>query len=94
MDLGSTIKKLRLQKGVRQKDLAENANITQAYLSKIENNQKEPTIHALKTIAEKLEIPLPVMFFHALTPEDVDAKKREAFQMILPSIQSMIESFF
>lgn len=94
MDLGSTIKKLRLQKDIKQKDLAEKCHMTQAYLSRIESNQKEPTINALKTIAKQLEIPLPVLFFHALTAEDIEPKKREAFQMILPSIQSMIESFF
>jgi transcriptional regulator with XRE-family HTH domain len=95
MDLGSSIKKIRQQKGIKQKDLAERCCMTQAYLSKIESNQKEPTISALKTIANSLGLPLPILFFHALTSDDIDdPKKRDAFQMILPSIQSMIESFF
>jgi len=94
MDLGNTIKRIRTSKEIKQKDLAEACQITQAYLSKIESNQKEPTISALRTIAAQLGVPLPVLFFQSLTEEDVDPKKRDAFQFILPSIQRMIDSFF
>lgn len=94
MDIGNTIKKIRIQKGFKQNEFAEKCHLTQAYLSKIESNQKEPAISVLKTIASNLETPLPVLFFHSLTMEDIDPKKREAFQIILPSIKGMIESFF
>lgn len=94
MDIGNTIKKLRVQKGFRQNEFAEKCELTQAYLSKIENNQKEPALGVLKKIALELEMPLPVLFFHSLTTEDIDPKKRDAFQIILPSIKGMIESFF
>lgn len=94
MDIGNTIKKIRIQKGFKQNEFAEKCHLTQAYLSKIESNQKEPAISVLKTIAIALEIPLPVLFFHSLTMEDIDPKKRDAFQIILPSIKGMIELFF
>jgi XRE family transcriptional regulator, regulator of sulfur utilization len=94
MDIGNTIKKIRIQKGFKQNEFAEKCDLTQAYLSKIESNQKEPALSVLKTIADALETPLPVLFFHSLTMEDIDPKKRDAFQIILPSIKGMIESFF
>lgn len=94
MDIGSTIKKIRTLKGFKQNDLADSCGLTQAYLSKIESNQKEPTISVLKRISEVLKVPLPILFFQALTEDDIDPKKRDAFQIILPSIKSMIESFF
>ena len=94
MDIGNTIKKIRIQKGFKQNEFAEKCELTQAYLSKIESNQKEPALSVLKTIAGALETPLPVLFFHSLTMEDIDPKKRDAFQIILPSIKGMIESFF
>lgn len=94
MDIGSTIKRLRIKKGLKQNEFAEKCDMTQAYLSKIESNQKEPALSVLKTIASALQIPLPVLFFHSLTEDDIDPKKRESFKIILPSIQGMIESFF
>ncbi|UOE52610.1 helix-turn-helix domain-containing protein [Mucilaginibacter sp. SMC90] len=94
MDLGNTIKRIRTNKEIKQKDLAEACGMTQAYLSKIESNQKEPTIGAVRTIAEQLKVPLPVLFFQSMTSEDVAPQKREAFGFILPSIQSMIDKFF
>lgn len=94
MDIGNTIKTLRIQKGFKQNEFAEKCELTQAYLSKIESNQKEPALSVLKTIANVLNTPLPVLFFHSLTTEDIDPKKRDAFQIILPSIKGMIESFF
>jgi transcriptional regulator with XRE-family HTH domain len=94
MDIGNTIKKIRIEKGFKQNEFAEKCGLTQAYLSKIENNQKEPTLNVLKTIANALETPLPILFFHSLDMEDIDPKKRDAFQIIFPSIKGMIESFF
>ncbi len=94
MDIGSTIKKIRNQRGLKQNDLAAMCEMTQAYLSKIESNHKEPTLSVLRKIAYELNVPLPVLFFQTLTLEDIDPKKRDAFQIILPSIKSMIDSFF
>lgn len=93
MDIGSTIKELRIKKGLKQGDLASKSELSQAYLSKIENNTKEPTITSLKAIASSLEVPLPILFFHSLTPEDIVPNKREAFEILLPSIKGMVESF-
>jgi len=94
MDIGNTIKQIRIKKGLKQNEFAERCQLTQAYVSKIESNQKEPALGVLKTIADVLETPLPVLFFHSLTAEDIEPRKREAFQIILPSIKGMIESFF
>jgi len=94
MDLGKSIKEYRIKKGWRQNELADKCDMTQAYLSKIENNQKEPALSVLKTIASALEVPLPVLFFASLTAEDIDPKKRDAFKIIEPSIKGMIQNFF
>ena len=93
MDIGNTIKELRKKKGLKQNELAKKAHITQAYLSKIENNSKEPTISSLRSLAESLEIPLPILFFRSMTIEDVEPHKREAFEILLPSIKGMVDSF-
>lgn len=94
MNLGTTIKNLRLQKGFKQNSFAEQCGITQTYMSQIENNAKEPNLSTLKVISEKLSIPLPVLFFLSLSMDDIDPEKREAFKHLDPSIKSMISEFF
>lgn len=94
MDLGTTIKKLREQKGIRQNAFAKACNLSQTYVSQIENNAKEPSIEILKLISKKLNIPLPILFFLSMDEKDVKVNKREAYQFIEPSIKSFIGEFF
>lgn len=94
MDLGSTIKALRLQKGFKQNSFAALCSITQTYLSQIEHNIKEPNISTLKIISKNLEVPLPILFFLSLDDKDVKVEKRKAFEMLAPSVRSMINEFF
>lgn len=94
MDLGTTIKKLRMRKGFNQKTFASSCNITPSYLSQVEGNLKEPNIAVLKTIAKKLGIPLPILFFLTLDSEDISKDKKHAFEMIGPSVKSLIQEFF
>lgn len=94
MNLGSTIRNIRKSKGFKQNSLAEVCKITQAYLSQIENNSKMPNISTLKVISEKLETPLPVLFFISMEDEDIPEHKREAYSLIAPSVKSLINEFF
>lgn len=94
MNLGNTIKSLRQQQGIRQNSLAESCDISQTYLSQIENNAKEPNISTLKIIAKKLSVPLPVLFFLSLDEKDIKPEKRNAYNHLAPSLQSMIAEFF
>jgi transcriptional regulator with XRE-family HTH domain len=94
MDLGKTIKTLRKQKDMTQDAFAEKCEITQTYLSQIENNQKEPNLSILKKISEKLDVPLPIIFYLSMNSEDVPEEKRKAFEMISPSVKSLVNEFF
>lgn len=94
MDLGNIIKNIRKQKGLTQNELTSLCGITQTYLSQIEGNLKEPNLSTLKTISEKLNIPLPILFFLSLTEDDVQPNKRKAFEIVSPSVKSLINEFF
>lgn len=94
MDLGTVIKNIRKKKGFTQTQLAELCGITQTYLSQIENNQKEPNTAILKVIAEKLDFPLPILFFLSIEDTDIPENKRDAYNMISPSVKSLIDTFF
>lgn len=94
MDLGSVIRKARKQKGLTQNEFSSWCDITQTYLSQIENNLKEPNLSTLKKISERLDVPLPILFFLSMTEEDVDPAKREAFKIVGPSVNSLVNEFF
>ena len=93
MNLGNTIKQIRKEKGIKQNAFADLCDISQTYLSQIENNQKEPNISTLKVISSRLEIPLPFLFFLSLDENDIPASKRHAFGLIGPSVKTLISEF-
>lgn len=94
MDLGTSIKNIRKQKRLTQGELAIKSGITQTYLSQIENNQKEPNLSTLKNISKQLGVPLPIIFFLAMTEDDVPSARRKAFEIVSPSIKSLVNEFF
>ncbi len=94
MNLGNTFKNIRKQKGQTQKEFAALCGITQTYLSQIESNKKEPNLSKLKSISEKLKIPLPILFFMALDENDVSPTKRADFNKISPTIKNIINDIF
>ena len=94
MDLGITIKNIRKQKGQTQSEFASTCGISQTYLSQIENNQREPNLGTLKIISNELNVPLPILFFLSLNIDDIQQNKREAFEIISPSVKSLVNEFF
>src|SRR4051812_13718550 len=94
MNLGSTIKKIRLQKKIKQNFLAKSCSITPSYLSQIESNSKEPNLSVLRAISKKLEVPLPILFFLSLEESDIKPDRRKAYGFLAPSIKSVIAEFF
>lgn len=94
MDLGNIIKNIRKQKKLTQNEFASSCGITQTYLSQIESNQKEPNLSTLKNISNSLSIPLPILFFLSMTEEDVQPNKRKAFEIVSPSVKSLVNEFF
>lgn len=94
MNIGKVIKDTRKQQGQTQVEFALSCEITQTYLSQIENNSKEPNLSTLKKISASLDIPLPILFFMSLNKEDISPEKREAFEIINPSVKSLINEFF
>lgn len=94
MNLGNVIKNIRKQKGQTQGQFALSCGITQTYLSQIEGNLKDPNLSTLRSISEHLEVPLPILFFLSMTTDDVQPNKREAFQIVSPSVKSLVNEFF
>ena len=58
MPTGERIKKIRLEKGITQKQLAELLNTSQQNLAQYESGKRNPKIETLQKIADALDMPL------------------------------------
>ncbi|MUK42837.1 helix-turn-helix domain-containing protein [Aliivibrio fischeri] len=61
LPIGQTIKELRLLKGLSLAQVAQLSNIDKSYLSKIENNKRDPSITSLEKICIAIEVPLSIL---------------------------------
>lgn len=57
------IKKKRLEKNIKQRELAKKAGMSNTFLSDIENGRLEPSIKTLGKIADALEIDIKKFFW-------------------------------
>ena len=62
LQIGSVVKKLRMEKGLTLQQLADMTSLTAAYISKIENEKVSPSIQTLKKLADALEASITEFF--------------------------------
>ena len=95
MDIGGNIKKLRLQRGLTQEELAERCELTKGYISQLENDLASPSIATLVDILSILGV-TPASFFSeekeekvVYTPQDYFISEAEGVEKvwIIPNSQ-------
>lgn len=92
MDYGQAIKKIRKDMKQTQSVFGEAIGSDKSYISLIENNRKKPSLGFLEKIAEYSGKPIPVLLWNTLTIED--SKNKEAYPILKPSADSLIEMLF
>jgi transcriptional regulator with XRE-family HTH domain len=58
MNIGETIRSLRLHKGMSQGDIEKRTGLLRCYLSRVENGHTIPSLDTLAKIAGAMEVPL------------------------------------
>lgn len=76
MQIGTTIRSYRLQRGMSQGDIEKRTGLLRCYLSRVENGHTIPSLETLSKIAEALDLPLSEFFAE-------DTIRREMNQMHL-----------
>ena len=71
MDIGVTIRYLRIKRGMTQKELSERLGVTESYVSQYERNKRIPKRETLQRICDALEI----------TPEEWEANGQPLYVM-------------
>lgn len=57
-NIGDTIAKLRLQRGLSQEALADKCGVHRTYISQLERGLKNPTLNVLQKISKAMDVPL------------------------------------
>lgn len=94
MKLGKTIKELRIQKEIKQGDLAKSIGISQTSLSLIESGIKQPSYGTLKKTCKLFEIPLPFIYYLALEESDIPEHKKNLYKSLEPKLKMEIKALF
>jgi transcriptional regulator with XRE-family HTH domain len=71
MGLGEQIKKVRLAKGLSQREFVTGADIEKAQFSRIENDKTDPSYSTIEKIAKAMGCTLSELFIHSEEVKDV-----------------------
>ncbi len=96
MKIGDSIKKLRIEKGLKQKDLAKEVNLTPVFLSKVEKNETKPSWHTLSLIAEKLGVTVSHLILSSITKGDLIVEEKSNYLKVKHHLELLfndVESF-
>lgn len=75
--IGSTIKELRTRSGMSQRDLAEAAGVSGAFLSLVERGEREASLAVVGRIADALEVSRTALFWRFVPrPQRLSARDR------------------
>lgn len=78
MELGNTLRLLRVAAGLKQVDLAARVGVTPNYLSMVENGKRVPSLSFVKSISEELDIPVGLLFLNADAMTASSSPERQA----------------
>jgi transcriptional regulator with XRE-family HTH domain len=84
------LKKVLNERGITQKELAQKANITEAYVSQLLSYQKTPTIQVVNKIALALNV--PVSYFLEDNDREISVYLRKNRQLTEEDIKA-VEAF-
>ena len=90
--IGRGIKILRALKGISQERLAELTGYSVSTISRIENNKLIPPKEKALAVADALGVPPAVVAWYALEEDNIDQGKMEAFNLLKPTIDRIIEN--
>lgn len=68
----SNLKLVRIARGIKQKDLAQQVGITPQYLMNLENGKaKNPSIRVMKKLSDALECDVQELFFEEISIQNL-----------------------
>lgn len=82
MSLGEQIKKVRLAKGLSQKEVVMGANIEKAQFSRIENNKTDPSFSTIEKIANAMGCTMSELFSIGEEIKDINSFSKSILEKV------------
>jgi len=84
MEIGKTIKKIREQKGLLQKQVAAQLGIGQTNYNKLENGGREPSVKELQGLAQLFDMTVDEVlnYEQAATPTEVNIENKPELEQL------------
>ena len=79
MDIGATLRRLRLSRNLTQEDLADRCELSKGFISQVENNLTSPSIATLRDMIECLGTTLK-QFFSESAQEKIVFRNEDMFE--------------
>lgn len=92
MQIGSVIRKCRKLKGMTQLQLSNSSNISESYLSLIEQDKRQPTLSNLESIANTLQIPISILVFLADEQDSISEITDKQVETLTKTIYSLVKA--
>jgi len=93
VNIGKGIKFVRVASGLRQGKMADFLNITQNYLSLLENNKAEPSVMLLKKISRTFGVPASFLLWEDGMPSEGEtpevSEKYEHIRNLVHELQQL-----
>ena len=89
VNIGRSIKFVRVAAGIKQGKMAERLGISQNYLSLLENNKAEPSLSLLRRIASEFHVPMSFLFLEGTADFESDEPEMHA---LLQELQNLIHN--
>ncbi|WP_448700869.1 helix-turn-helix domain-containing protein [Mucilaginibacter sp. AW1-3] len=90
MNIGTAIKLIRKEKGLSQKELAEQCGISVNALSQIELNAAFPQKNTINSLCTALDVPVAYLLFFSINEDDVPQEKRKTFNVLNNAIKELL----
>lgn len=87
INIGTTIRDFRLQRGMSQGDIEKRTGLLRCYLSRVENGHTVPSLDTLQKIAASLDMPLSQFFCNNPVKESYSVSLNEEEIRFLTQIQ-------
>lgn len=94
MNIGLTIRQLRLAYGYTQSQFAELVGLSQSHLSLVEKGKRVLRQDSLERISEAFEMPVAMIMFMSMDEDDVAPAKRALFRRAKPRIDRELTEVF
>ena len=82
MEIGTTIRTIRKERGLSQKALAEKSGISANALCSIEKEKSFPSKETIKAISHSLQVPVGYLLFASITEDDIPQDKLPVFNAL------------